>query len=71
MGKIKTYIKDKYELSNYQMAQLIFVFKTISSELSKILIMGILFQNHLKLYAFLLLIMCFIRTFSGALHFST
>ena len=71
MDKIKTYIKDKYELSNYQMAQLIFVFKTVSSELSKILIMGIMFQNHLKLYAFLLLIMCFIRTFSGGLHFST
>ncbi len=71
MDKIKAYIKDKYELSNYQMAQLVFVFKTVSSELSKILIMGIVFHNHLKLYAFLLLIMCFIRTFSGGLHFST
>ena len=71
MDKIKAYIKDKYELSNYQMAQLVFVFKTVSSELSKTLIMGIVFHNHLKLYAFLLFIMCFIRTFSGGLHFST
>ena len=71
MGRIKNYIKDKYGLSNYQMAQLTFVFKTASSELSKILIMSIIFHNHLKLYAFLLLTMCFLRTFSGGLHFST
>ena len=48
MDRIKIYIKDKYGLSNYQMAQLTFVIKSTSSELSKILLMGIAFQNHLK-----------------------
>lgn len=71
MNRIKEYIKDKYGLSNYQVAQLAFVFKTTSSELSKILIMGIVFHNHLKLYTFLLIIMCSLRTFSGGLHFYT
>ena len=71
MDRIKIYIKDKYGLSNYQMAQLTFVIKSTSSELSKILLMGIAFQNHLKLYIFLLIIMCFLRTFSGGLHFYT
>ncbi len=71
MNRIKEYIKDKYGLSNYQVAQLAFVFKTASSELSKILIMGIIFHEHIKLYAFLLTIMCFLRTFSGGVHFST
>lgn len=71
MDRIKIYIKDKYGLSNYQIAQLAFVFKSTSSELSKILIMGIIFHNHLKLYAFLLIVMCFLRTFSGGLHFYT
>ena len=71
MERLKSYIKEKYWLSNYQVAQLTFVFKSTSSELSKMLIMGILFHNYLKLYAFLLLIMCFIRTFSGGIHFYT
>lgn len=71
MDRIKKYIRDKYGLSNYQMAQLAFVFKSTSSELSKILLMSIVFHNHLKLYAFLLIIMCFLRTFSGGLHFYT
>lgn len=71
MDRIKKYIKGKYGLSNYQMAQLTFVIKSTSSELSKILLMSIAFQNHLKLYIFLLIIMCFLRTFSGGLHFYT
>ncbi len=54
MDRIKIHIRDKYELSNYQIAQLAFVFKSSSSELSKTLIMGIVFHNHLKLYVFLL-----------------
>ena len=71
MDKIKIYIKDKYGLSNYQMAQLTFVIKSTSSELSKILLMGIAFQNHLKLYIFLLIIMCFLKNifrWSSFLH---
>ena len=71
MSRIKSHIQTKYELSNYQMAQLSFVFKSMSSELSKILIMGIIFHNHLKLYTILLLLMCFLRSFSGGLHFYT
>ena len=35
MDRIKIYIKDKYGLSNYQIAQLAFVFKSTSSELAK------------------------------------
>ncbi|MCM1187432.1 MAG: accessory gene regulator B family protein [Lachnoclostridium sp.] len=71
MSRISNYIKDKYGLSNYQIAQLTFVFKSTTSELSKILIMGIIFHNHLKQYIFLLLLMCFLRTFSGGIHFYT
>lgn len=71
MNRIKEYMKAKYGLSNYQVAQLAFVFKTTSSELSKMVIMGIIFHNHLKLYAFLLFMMCSLRIFSGGLHFYT
>lgn len=71
MIEIKSYVKEKYNLSNYQIAQLTFVFKNLSSELSKILIMGILFHNHLKIYFFALTLMCLLRSFSGGIHFYT
>ena len=71
MKKLKSRIQDKYNLSNYQIAQLSFVYKSLSSEISKIIIMGILFHNHLDLYTFLLFVMCLLRTFSGGLHFYT
>lgn len=71
MNMIKNYLTCKYGLSNYQIAQLAFIVKSTSSELSKILLMGVLFYKHLKLYVFLLLLMCCIRTFSGGFHFYT
>lgn len=68
---IKQYLKEKYHMSNYQIAQIEFFFKNIISELSKMIIMGILFHKHLKMYFFLLFMMCLLRSFSGGIHFYT
>lgn len=71
MKLIKKHIKDTYHLSNYQIAQLAFLVKTLGSELSKLLIMGILFHNRLSLYIFALLVMFWLRCSTGGLHFYT
>lgn len=71
MEKIKSYLKSKYNLSSYQIAQIIFLFKTIGSELSKIIIMGILFHDHILHYLFALFVMLFLRSTTGGLHFYT
>lgn len=71
MKIIKKYLKDKYYLSNYQIAQLCFLFKTLFSEISKIIIMGILLHNHLPAYFFSLFVMLFLRCSTGGLHFYT
>lgn len=69
--QIKSYLKNTYDLSNYQVAQIFFLFKTIFSEISKILIMAFLFHRQLPLYIFALFVMIFIRSFTGGLHFYT
>lgn len=71
MEQIKRHLKDTYHLSNYQIAQIIFLFKTMASEISKIIIMAILFHNHFALYLFALFIMVFLRSSTGGLHFYT
>lgn len=71
MSTIKLFLKEKYNLNNYQIAQLVFLLKTLSSEFSKMLIMGILFWNHLSHYLFALLIMLCLRCTTGGLHFYT
>lgn len=71
METIKNYLKGTYHLSNYQIAQLGFLMKTIASEMSKLLIMGALFHNHLSLYTFALIIMLCLRCTTGGLHFYT
>ena len=69
MKNFKTNIKQKYNMSNYQVEQIVFVFKSVGSELSKMLIMGILFQNEILLFLFQLIVMCLLRSFSGGFHF--
>ena len=54
----KTNIKHKYNMSNYQVEQIVFVFKSVGSELSKMLIMGILFQNEILLFLFFINYIC-------------
>lgn len=68
---IKQHLKEKYQLSTYQIAQIEFFFKNLLSELSKMLIMGIMFHRHLKIYFFLLFMMCLLRSVSGGIHFYT
>ena len=68
---IKKYLKEKHHLSNYEIAQIEFLFKTVSSELSKMTIMGIMFHKHLGLYLYALCIMVYLRSTTGGLHFYT
>lgn len=71
MEMIKRRLHEDYQLSNYQIAQLEYLFKTVTSELSKMIIMGILFHDRLGLYFFALFVMLFLRTSTGGLHFYT
>ncbi len=68
---LKKYLKEKHQISSYQIAQVEFLFKSIFSELSKMVIMGILFHKFLGLYLFALCIMLYLRTSTGGIHFYT
>ena len=71
MESIKRQIKEKYHLTNYQVSLVAFLAKTLGSELSKMLIMGILFRDQLPLYLWALFIMMLLRCSTGGLHFYT
>ena len=62
------FLKKQYEFSDYQIAQLGFLAKTLASEFSKLLIMGIIFRNEFGIYAFAVSLMLFLRTATGGLH---
>ena len=71
MERIKRYLTVNHHLSNYQVAQIFFLCKTLFSEISKILLMGVLFAHRLPFYFFALFIMVFLRCSMGGLHFDT
>lgn len=71
MKAIANYVQTKCHFSNYQMAQLNYLFKSLFSDVSKLLIMGLFFHRHLALYFFALCIMIWLRCTTGGLHFYT
>ena len=71
MESIRHYLKTVHHLSSYQIAQIFFLFKTLGSEFSKMLIMGILFHDRFLEYLFALGIMLCLRCSTGGLHFYT
>ena len=65
------FLKEQYEFSDYQIAQLKYLFKTVTAEVSKLLIMAFLFRNQLGIYFFAVTIMLLLRTSTGGLHCKT
>ena len=65
---MEKFLKEQYEFSDYQIAQLQYVAKTVASELSKLLIMGFLFRRQLGIYIAAVSLMLLLRTSTGGLH---
>lgn len=65
------FLKKNYQFSDYQIAVLGFMAKTLASELSKLLIMGFIFRNRLGIYVAAVTVMIFLRTATGGLHCKT
>lgn len=64
-------LKKEYGFSDYQIAQLKYLFKTITAEVSKLAIMAFIFRNKIGLYFFAVTIMLLLRTATGGLHCKT
>lgn len=62
------FLKEQYQFSDYQIAQLQYLVKTLASEFSKLLIMAFLFRNQLDIYASAVAVMLLMRTSTGGLH---
>jgi len=65
------FLKEQYEFSDYQIAQLKYLFKTVTAEFSKLAIMAFIFRDKLGLYFFAVTVMLLLRTSTGGLHCKT
>ena len=71
MEMIRKYLKNKYQIGGYQIAQIEYLLKTMFSELSKMIVIGFLLHDRLTLYLFALCMMLYLRCSTGGLHFYT
>lgn len=65
---MEKFLREQYQFSDFQIAQLQYTWKTFSSEFSKLLIMGLVFRNILGRYVFAVTVMLLLRTATGGLH---
>ncbi|MBP3604456.1 MAG: accessory gene regulator B family protein [Lachnospiraceae bacterium] len=68
---MKEFLKSNYGFSDYQVAQLSHLGKTLLSEFSKLLFMGICFYDILDVYAVAVGILLLLRTSTGGYHCKT
>ena len=68
---MKNFLKKNYNFTDYQVAQLAHLTKTLLAELSKLIIMGILFIKDLPLYIAAIIMLLLMRTSTGGLHCKT
>ncbi len=68
---MKELLKSYYQFSDYQIAQLGYFFKTVLSEISKILMIGFIFRKEPDIYCIAMLSLCLLRTSTGGLHCKT
>lgn len=68
---MKELLKSTYQFTDYQIAQLEFLAKTLFSEISKIFIIGLFFWKELPFFFVSMLIIAILRTSTGGLHCKT
>lgn len=69
--RMKELLKSTYQFSDYQIAQLNFLAKTLLSEASKIFIIGLFFRKELPFFFICMLVLTLLRTTTGGLHCKT
>lgn len=60
-----------YNLTDYQLKQLHYLFLTLLSEVTKLILLSIIFYDDKKNFIFAAITLLFLRTASGGLHFNT
>ena len=66
-----TYLKQELNFSDYQIAQLKYFFLTLLSEISKLILMALLFRSQLGNYFYCIIILSALRLSTGGVHCNT
>ena len=68
---MKKYLQENHQYSEYEILQLEYFFKTVFSEISKLVLFGIIFFPVIDRYGIAILFMWVCRSLLGGFHFKT
>ena len=71
MNFIEQKLTESKKYTRYQVQKMMYVIKTLSADISKVIILGVIFHKYFVLYLAAMIILFPLRSFSGGLHNST
>jgi len=71
MNIIEQKLTESKKYTRYQVQKMMYVIKTLSADISKIIILGIIFRNHLGAFIAAMTLLFLLRSFSGGIHNNT
>lgn len=71
MKFIEQKLTESKKYTRYQVKKIMYVLKTLSADISKVVILGIIFRNHFVSYIAALTALFMLRSFSGGIHNKT
>ena len=71
MKSIEQRLTDSKKYTRYQVQKIMYVIKTLSADISKVILLGIIFRNHFLSYIVAMTVLFLLRSFSGGIHNNT
>lgn len=71
MKSIEQRLTESRKYTRYQVQKIMYVIKTLSADISKVIILGIIFHKHFLSYIIAMTVLFLLRSFSGGIHNNT
>ena len=71
MKYIERRLTESKKYTRYQVQKIMYVIKTLSADISKVILLGIIFHNHFLSYIVAMTVLFPLRSFSGGIHNNT
>lgn len=71
MKSIEQRLTESKKYTRYQVQKILYVIKTLSADISKVIILGMIFHNYFLFYIVAMTVLFLLRSFSGGIHNNT
>lgn len=71
MKYLENRLRETKKYTNYQIQQILYLTKTLSADISKTIVLSIMFSKHFDQFFIAMILLFLLRSYSGGMHFHT